>query len=220
MLRNTVALIGRSSRGGRRAVSVLLLAAGTVDPDTSPSGAVDETSRRSAVRPRITIHALMWFVLIVALVNGLIVMVARRLRATGTPSEQTHQQEVAAFLVVNAYTFALCWFSFYDPWWRGKTRREWFRRLLISMPCWFLFAFALLCVVAASLPAGIVLRLLPVFIVLFVLGPLMLAVGISIEIWRVVRSQVSSRPAESAATLTDGEDPAPATSFQPRAGIK
>ena len=131
----------------------------------------------------------MWFVLIVALVNGLVAMVAGRLRATEMPIEQIHQQEVAAFLVVNAYTFALCWFSFYDPWWRGKTRREWFRRLLIRMPCWFLCAFALHCVVARVAPDGSVLRPLPVFLVLFVLGPLLLAVGLSMEIWRVAQAR-------------------------------
>lgn len=155
---------------------------------------VGKMSGQSLERPRITIHSLMWFVLIVALVNGLVMMVARRLRATAIPIEQSHQQEVIALLVVNAYTFLFCVFSFYDPWWRGKSRHEWFRRILIRMPCWFLCAFSLHCIVTLSHADGNVLRPFPVFIVLFVLGPLPLAVGFAVEIVRVLRSRISLDP--------------------------
>jgi hypothetical protein len=74
-------------------------------------------------RPRVTIGAICWFVLVVALVNWLFVLGRSRLDS-GLPPESGYRAELLEIAFYNAIALVLCLGFFYAPWLTGKTRRE------------------------------------------------------------------------------------------------
>jgi hypothetical protein len=159
------------------------------------SDAVGIKPRRFADRPRITIRVLMCLVLIVALSNGLCMTLARQLHAPGLPTEVIRRQEMALFLFLNANALVMSLYAFYAPWWNGKSRREWLKDYLTRrVPFFIVFAGVQLLIRTQKADAALTAL---IFIILFVCGPVLLALGLSVELprmLRVWRSRSAHRP--------------------------
>ncbi len=151
----------------------------------SRSDAVGNKPRRFADCPRITIRALMCLVLIIALSNGLCMMLARQLHVPGVPTGVIRRQEMALFLLLNAIALFMSLYVFYAPWWQGKSRGEWLKVYLSRRIPFFIF-FAGVQVLIRAQKADAALTAL-IFITLIVCGPLLLAMGLSVDIHRILR---------------------------------
>lgn len=144
-----------------------------------------KTRRRFADRPRITIRALMWFVLVVALSNGLCMMYARWLHASAFPIERIWRAELLVFFFLNANALLVSLYLFYAPWWGGKTRREVLKE---SIPG-FVFNVALQSMMAVRESAVPLARtIVSILLILLVLVSLIVAAVLSVRLLHKSRS--------------------------------
>jgi hypothetical protein len=109
-------VVGPTVPDRRRAAGARFRRSRPVPGEGFRRGVVGKKARRFAERPRITTRALMWFVLIVALFNGLCMFLARRLHSSGLPIDQANRQGIFVFVLLNGLALILCLHIFYCPW--------------------------------------------------------------------------------------------------------
>ncbi len=147
----------------------------------------------------------MWFVLVVAIFNGFFPMIAREMRASGRPVEQIRRGETMAFIVINGIALSWSLYVFYAPWWKGKSRWEWFKAYLPRLLVPFIFVLVLRILTRWQDEASLSVLIL---LLLLVTGPVLLAAGLSVEIPRFLRlRRARSAPITSEASATGPTDP-------------
>ena len=109
-----------------------------------------------------------------------------QMRASGRPVEQIRRGETMAFIVINGIALSWSLYVFYAPWWKGKSRWEWFKAYLPRLLVPFIFVLVLRILTRWQDEASLSVLIL---LLLLVTGPVLLAAGLSVEIPRFLDSR-------------------------------